>query len=54
MQTDYSVFSERLAEACRGPEYDARQLCASIGMGGKRSANFFDPRPEGHRSFPTR
>ena len=40
MQTDYSVFSERLAEACLARHMTRDRVCASIGMGGRRSADF--------------
>jgi len=37
MPTDFSVFRDRLAEACRvrGTTHDA--VCRSIGMGGRRA-----------------
>jgi transcriptional regulator with XRE-family HTH domain len=40
MQTDYSVFPERLAEACRARNLTRDKLCTSIGMGGRQATNF--------------
>ena len=40
MQTDYSVFGKRLAEACLARNMTRDRVCASIGMGGRRSADF--------------
>jgi transcriptional regulator with XRE-family HTH domain len=36
-QTDFSVFRERLAEACRARNLTHDRLCASIGIGGRRA-----------------
>jgi transcriptional regulator with XRE-family HTH domain len=37
MHTDFSVFRERLAEACRIRGLTQNKLCASIGIGGRRA-----------------
>ena len=37
MQTDFSVFRERLTEACRLRSMTYEALCASIGLGGRRA-----------------
>jgi transcriptional regulator with XRE-family HTH domain len=40
MQTDYSVFSERLAEACQARNITRDRLCAGIRMDGRRTTSF--------------
>jgi transcriptional regulator with XRE-family HTH domain len=40
METNYSVFPERLAEACRARNMTRDKLCASIGMGSRRATDF--------------
>jgi transcriptional regulator with XRE-family HTH domain len=37
MQTDFSVFRERLAEACRARNMTQDQLCSSIDLGSRRA-----------------
>jgi hypothetical protein len=37
MRTDFSLFRERFAEACRAHNTTETQLCASIGLGAKRA-----------------
>ena len=37
MPTDFSVFRERLAEACRIRGTTSDAVCRSIGMGGRRA-----------------
>ena len=37
MQTDFSVFRERLAEACRIRNMTQEALCRSIGLGSRRA-----------------
>ena len=39
MQTDFSVFRQRLAEACRVRNMTHDRLCASIGIGGRRAVD---------------
>jgi len=39
-QTDFSVFRERLAEACRARSMTNDKLCASIGIGGRHAVEF--------------
>ncbi len=39
MQSDFSVFRDRLAEACRLRGMTHDRLCASIGLGSRRSIN---------------
>jgi len=36
MATDFRVFRERLAHACRARNMTHDQLCRSIGLGGRR------------------
>ena len=36
MPTDFSVFRERLAEACRARNMTSDKLCRSIGLGARR------------------
>ena len=36
MPSDFSVFRERLAEACRARNITSDKLCRSIGLGGRR------------------
>jgi len=40
MRTDFSVFPERLAEACRARDMTRDSLCRSIGLGGRREVQF--------------
>lgn len=40
MQTDFSVFRERLAEACLARNMTRDRLCRDIGLGGSRAADF--------------
>ena len=40
MQTDFSVFRERLAEACFARNMTRDKLCRDIGLGGRRAADF--------------
>ena len=40
MHTDFSVFGDRLAEACRARNMTRDSLCRSIGLGGRRAADF--------------
>jgi len=40
MQTDYSVFPDRLAEACRARNMTRDSLCRDIGLSGRRSGDF--------------
>jgi hypothetical protein len=37
MHTDFSVFRERLAEACRARSTTETKLCQGIGLGGRRA-----------------
>jgi transcriptional regulator with XRE-family HTH domain len=39
MQTNFSVFRERLAEACRARNMSEIKLCSGIGLGGRRAIN---------------
>ncbi len=39
MQTDFSVFRERLHEACRVRNMTYDRLCSSIGIGGRRAVD---------------
>ncbi|MGO8952912.1 MAG: hypothetical protein ACLPWS_11645 [Rhodomicrobium sp.] len=39
MQTDFSLFRERLAEACRARNTTEAKVCSSIGLGGRRAIN---------------
>ncbi len=40
-QTDFSLFRERLAEACRLRNLTHDCLCASIGIGGRRAVDLY-------------
>jgi hypothetical protein len=40
MHTDFSVFRERLAEACRVRNMTHSQICRNIGLGGRRAVEF--------------
>jgi transcriptional regulator with XRE-family HTH domain len=40
MRTDFSVFSDRLAEACRARNMTRDSLSRSIGLGGRREVEF--------------
>jgi transcriptional regulator with XRE-family HTH domain len=40
MRTDFSVFRDRLAEACRARNMTRDTLCRDIGLGGRRAADF--------------
>jgi hypothetical protein len=40
MQSDFSVFRERLAEACRARNMTNEGLCRSLGLGGRRAVDF--------------
>ena len=40
MRTDFSVFHERLAEACRARHMTHHQVHRSIGIGGRRPVDF--------------
>jgi transcriptional regulator with XRE-family HTH domain len=37
MRTDFSLFRERLAEACRGKNATESKICQRIGLGARRS-----------------
>ncbi len=37
MRADFSVFRERLAEACRARNMTETKICSQIGLGAKRS-----------------
>ncbi len=37
MQTDFTLFGDRLAEACRARNMTAEELCRVIGFGGRRA-----------------
>jgi hypothetical protein len=39
MHTNFSVFGERLAEACGARNMTERKLCSGIGLGGRRAIN---------------
>jgi len=39
MHSDFSLFRERLAHACRSRGMIPDRLCASIGLGGRRSVD---------------
>ena len=39
MQTNFSLFRERLAEACRMRNMTESKVCAGIGLGGRRAIN---------------
>lgn len=39
MQSDFSLFRERLAHACRARGTPPERLCTSIGLGGRRSVD---------------
>ena len=39
MRSNFSVFRERLAEACRLREMTNDKLCSSIGLGGRRAVD---------------
>ena len=39
MRSNFSVFRERLAEACRLREMTHDKLCSSIGLGGRRAVD---------------
>ncbi len=41
MQTDFNVFRERLAEACRARNVTYETVCRSAGMGGRRAVAFY-------------
>jgi transcriptional regulator with XRE-family HTH domain len=40
MRTDFSVFPDRLAEACRAKNMTRDTLSRSIGLGGRRAVDF--------------
>jgi hypothetical protein len=40
MRTDFSVFRDRLAEACRARNMTRDTLSRDIGLGGRRAADF--------------
>jgi hypothetical protein len=40
MRTDFNVFRDRLAEACRARNMTRDSVCRDIGLGGRRAANF--------------
>ncbi len=39
MQTDFALFRERLAEACRARNTTEAKVCSSIGLSGRRAIN---------------
>jgi hypothetical protein len=40
MQSDFSLFRDRLAEACHLRSITHHKLCASVGLGGHREVDF--------------
>jgi hypothetical protein len=40
MQSDFSVFRDRLAEACHLSDMTHERLCRSIGLGGRPAIDF--------------
>jgi hypothetical protein len=52
MQSDFSVFRERLAEACRARNMTNEGLCRSLGLGGRRAIDFHIFRAQINRRLP--
>ena len=45
MQTDFSLFRERLAEACRARNTTETKVCSRIGLGAKRALHLASAGP---------